>query len=79
MNKRTWTTYFTGAFTYDVADDQASAGGVHQHQIRKTRRGWQERIRQVNGVHVSYGPVKSIPEKSGEVTWAIAKVRHFFE
>ncbi len=71
--KSTWTTYATTGYTHDAANDQASAGGVHHHQVRRTRRGWQSRICQSNGRHIAYGPVEPIDEADGEAKFATAK------
>ena len=58
-----WRTYSTTGYTHDVAQDQASAGGVHRHQIRwMPGTGWQHRIVQCNGRHRAYGPVTAWPE-----------------
>jgi len=73
MKKTTWNTYRTTGYTYDVAQDQASAGGVHHHQIRKTKGGWQKRIRQSNGRHTAFGPVSSMAAADGEAAYATAK------
>lgn len=75
IRKSTWNTYAIAAYTYDVANDQASAGGVHCHQVRKTESGWQTRIRQGNGRHVSFGPVSPISEADGEAHFATAQQR----
>lgn len=66
MDKRTWRTYHTAAYTYDVAGDQASQGGVHFHQIRRIKTGWEKRIVQTNGRHVAIGPVTPVPAAVGE-------------
>lgn len=61
-------------YSHDVANDQASAGGCHFHQVRKTTRGgWQKRIRQSNGPHSAYGPVESIDDETGEANFASAQ------
>lgn len=73
MKKTTWNTYRTLGYTYDVAQDQRSAGGVHHHQIRKTPGGWQHRIKQTNGRFVSYGAVTHINNEEGEAAYATAK------
>ncbi len=73
MKKSTWNTYATSGYTYDVANDQASAGGVHLHQVRRNRSGWQTRICQSNGRHQSYGPVESIDDAEGEAHFATAQ------
>lgn len=71
-SKTTWTTYRTTGYTYSVSQDQASAGGVHHHQIRRVNGGWQYRICQANGLHKSYGDVITLPEAEGEARWATA-------
>lgn len=73
MRNTTWNTYMTRGYTYDVAQDQRSAGGVHHHQIRKTKSGWQKRIEQSNGRHTSYSEVVAISEGEGEAAFASAK------
>jgi hypothetical protein len=57
---RTFTTVLTSCYTHDVAQDQASAGGVHLHQIRKAKDGWRKRIVQSNGRWTAYGPTEVI-------------------
>lgn len=73
IRKSNWTTYATTGYTHDVANDQASAGGVHHHQVRKTKGGWQYRVCQSNGRHQSYGPVESMSDEDGEAKFAEAK------
>ncbi len=72
MRKSTWTTYATSGYTHDVANDQGSQGGVHHHQVRKTKYGWQYRICQANGRHSAFGPVTPISEEDGEARFATA-------
>ncbi len=73
MKNTTWTTYRTAGYTFDAANDQASAGGVHHHQVRKTKSGWQKRILQSNGRHEAAGPVTAISDLEGEAAFATAK------
>jgi hypothetical protein len=73
MRKDTWNTYATYCYTYDVANDQRSAGGVHLHQVRKTRAGWQKRICQSNGRFRSYSEVTPLSEAEGEAAFATAQ------
>lgn len=74
IRKETWNTYRTTGYTYSVANDQASAGGVHHHQVRCTRSGyWQTRICQSNGKHQSYSAVTPISAVDGEALFATAK------
>lgn len=72
LNERTWTTYRQLGYTYDVANDQASAGGVHLHQVRKTAAGWQHRILQSNGQRQAAGPVDPISDEEGEACFTQA-------
>ncbi len=66
MNSNKWNTWKTVGYSYDVAQDQASAGGVHHHQIKLGKAGWMSRICQSNGNHESHGPVVPIPAALGE-------------
>jgi hypothetical protein len=49
LRKTTWNTYRTTGYTHDVGQDPRSQGGVHHHQIRHTKHGWETRILQSNG------------------------------
>lgn len=73
IRKTTWNTYRMTGYSHDVANDQRSAGGCHFHQVRKTRDGWQRRIRQSNGSHSAYGPVESIDDETGTANFATAQ------
>lgn len=74
IRKSNWNTYATYGYTYDVANNQSSAGGVHEHQVRRTRGGhWQKRICQSNGRHQAYGPVSPLSEEEGEAFFATAQ------
>lgn len=74
LRKSNWNTYGTRGYTYDVANNQASAGGVHLHQVRKSKNGgWQKRICQSNGQHESFGPVTPISDVDGEAYFATAQ------
>jgi hypothetical protein len=68
----TWNTYHTSGYTHDVANDQASAGGVHLHQVRRVLSGWQRRILQSNGRHQACGDIASISKEDGEAKYATA-------
>ena len=72
MTTAHWTTYRTTGYTHDVAQYQASAGGVHHHQVRRARNGWQYRIVQANGRHTSYGAVASLSAVDDAARWATA-------
>jgi len=70
----TWNTYRMTGYTHDVANDQASAGGVHYHEIRRSDSGgWQYRVCQSNGRHSAYGPVEVISDEDGEARFEAAK------
>ena len=73
MRKTTWNTYATYCYTYDVANDQRSAGGVHLYQVRKARSGWQTRILQSNGRWQAPGPVEPVGAAEGEAHFATAQ------
>jgi hypothetical protein len=73
MKKTTWNTYMTRGYSFDAAQDQRSAGGVHHHQIRKTKTGWQKRIEQSNGRHSAYSEVSAISDAEGEAAFASAQ------
>jgi len=75
MKRQTWNTYRTTGYTFDVANDQRSAGGVHHHQVRKTADGWQERILQSNGTYSAAGETVAIPDAEGEAKFESAKSR----
>ena len=74
IRRSTWNTYATYCYTYDVANDQRSAGGTHNHQVRLTKRGWQTRIRQSNGAYESFGPITNIDANEGETLFAKAEL-----
>lgn len=75
MKNTTWNTYTTRGYTFDAANDQASAGGVHHHQVRKSKGGWQRRICQSNGNHCAFGPAQAITDAEGESNYETAKTR----
>jgi len=68
-----WHTYAMSGYTYDVAQDRASQGGVHFHQVRKGNSGWRKRILQSNGRHEAAGPVTPITDAEGEAWFETAK------
>lgn len=65
MDKRKWNSYHTCGYTYDVANDQRSAGGVHIYQIRKVKGGWEKRIVQSNGRFFGVGPTEKLSNEDG--------------
>jgi hypothetical protein len=75
MKNTTWNTYRTTGYTHDVAQDQRSAGGVHLHQVRKTRAGWETRIKQSNGRFSSFGASSAVTESEGVAAFAKAKLQ----
>lgn len=78
MRKQTWNTFRAMGYSYDVAQDQRSAGGMHYHQIRWCPRGggWQYRIMQSNMTAVAYGEVSPVTDAEGEAYYATAQQRH---
>ena len=72
MRKSTWNTYRMAAYTYDVGQDQRSAGGVHLHQVRKHKGMWQKRILQSNGNFQSDSVVDFLTDEGGEAYYAMA-------
>lgn len=78
MSRQNWNTYAIQGYTYDVANDQRSAGGVHLHQVRQTRNGyWQTRIEQSNGRFSGFGPVRPVDAARGEALYATAGQRQY--
>jgi hypothetical protein len=73
LRSTTWNTYRTTGYTHDVANDQASAGGVHHHQIRRTKRGWQKRIVQVNGMHSAASDEQTVTDAEGAAAFEAAR------
>lgn len=73
MKNTNWNTYRTTGYTHDVAQDQRSAGGVHHHQIRKTKSGWQKRIEQSNGRWTAAGPATPVDDAEGEALFETAR------
>jgi len=77
MRRDRWNDYATYCYTYDVAHDQRSAGGVHVYQVRRTRGGqWQTRIKQTNGMYTSYGQVTAVTPAMGEAHFVTAQCSH---
>ena len=68
-----WNTYATYGYTHDVANDPASTGGVHLHQVRFGKAGWMTRIMQSNGNHRAAGRARSISDTEGEAFFATAQ------
>jgi hypothetical protein len=75
MKATTWNTYRITAYTHDVAQDQRSAGGVHLHQVRRTKNGWQKRIVQSNGKHMAYGETLTMSYTDGAAAYATAQTK----
>ena len=73
MRKDRWNTYSLSGFSYDVANDQASAGGVHIRQIKRGCEGWMHRVLQINGNHRASGPAEPIDAAHGEACYECAK------
>jgi hypothetical protein len=73
MKQANWNTYKTTSYTHDVAQDQRSAGGVHHHQIRRTKSGWQHRVKQSNGSFASYGATVPMSDADGAALFETAE------
>lgn len=73
MARMAWTTYRISGYTHDVAQDQRSAGGVHLHQVRRTRAGYQTRVLQSNGRYRAAGPVSAVSDAEGAALVATSK------
>ena len=73
IRKSNWNTYGMNGYTYDCANDQRSAGGVHLHQVRRGKHTWYTRICQSNGSHKSYSTVTPIDDIQGEALFEQAK------
>ena len=69
----TWNTYRTTGYTHQVGNDQRATGGVHHHQVRRTKAGWQKRILESNGRFQSAGPVTAVDDATGEALFATAQ------
>jgi len=79
MRRTTWHTHKTTCYTHDVSQDRRSAGGVHLHQVRKGKDGWQERILQSNGRFDSVSPTYDISEEEGKSLFEDAQKHHLTE
>jgi hypothetical protein len=75
IRRDVWNTYKTEGYTYDVADDQRSAGGVHCHQVRKAAGGWQKRVLQVNHPYRAASEVYPLSAEEGEAAFREAAGR----
>lgn len=73
MRKSNWNTYSTVCFSYNVAQDPRSTGGVHLHQVRRAKSGWQKRILQSNGRFSDSGPVTEVDPDEGVLLYERAK------
>jgi len=73
IRKTTWNTFGVNGYTYDCANDPRSTGGVHYHQVRLGKHGWQHRICQSNGGRRAYSPVTPIDDAQGEAWFEQAK------
>lgn len=69
LKKDKWNTHATTCYTHDVANDQASAGGVHHHQVRWWGGRWQQRICQSNGNHQSYSKWWYVDDDAGKANY----------
>lgn len=75
IRKSIWNTYAITGYTHQVGTDAAATGGVHRHEVRKTKAGWQKRVVDSNGRFQSAGPVTPVTEADGEAMFAQAEKR----
>ena len=69
-----WNTYHTAGYTFDAANDRPSQGGVHHHQVRRTKDNFQHRIVQSNGRHFAFGPTSVMSEEDGQRAFQKAQI-----
>jgi hypothetical protein len=69
LRKSVWNTYRITGYTHQVGDDARATGGVHLHQVRRSRRGWQRRTVDSNGRYTSPGPVAPLADAEGEALY----------
>ena len=70
-----WNTYAVTGYTHDVANDTASQGGVHIHQVKRLSATgiWLKRVVQSNGRHIAYGHVVPVTAEEGQALYEEAK------
>lgn len=73
LRRRAWNTYCISGYTHQVGDDPRATGGVHLHQVRLSRSGWQRRTVDSNGRWASPGPIEGLPDDQGEALFARAE------
>lgn len=74
IRRSTWNRYATTGYTHQVGTDARATGGVHVHEVRRTRSGyWQRRISDSTGRYISHGPVTPIDAAEGEALFARAQ------
>lgn len=75
LNRRTWNTYAVRGYTQQAGTDGRATGGVHLHQVRRGRVGWQVRVMDSNGRFLSAGPVSPVSDAEGEAHLETARNR----
>jgi hypothetical protein len=73
IRRTTWNTFQTTCYTHDVAQDQRSAGGTHNRQVRWNGHQWEMRIRQSNGANEAYSQAWGVTDAEGEAAFEKAK------
>ena len=73
MKKSNWNTYKITGFTHQVGTDPRATGGVHLHQVRKHKTGWQRRTVDSNGRYTSAGMVETLSPAEGNAKFASVK------
>jgi hypothetical protein len=75
LNRGAWNTYAVYGYTHQVGTDGRATGGVHLHQVRRGRAGWQVRTVDSNGRFQSAGPVSPVTDAEGEAHFETARTR----
>ena len=73
LSRRAWNTYGISGYTHQVGHDCRATGGVHLHQVRLGRAGWQRRTVDSTGRYESAGPVTPVNDADGEALFATAR------
>lgn len=66
MRRDRWNGYRMTGYTYDATQDQRSAGGIHDYQVKRRGGQWYKRIRQANGTAESFSEPELISDEKGE-------------
>jgi alkylated DNA nucleotide flippase Atl1 len=72
LRRGTWNTYRITGYTYQAGTDARATGGVHLHEVRRGRAGWQKRVVDSNGNYSSAGEAEPISDAEGEAAFQTA-------